>query len=206
MKQKNRIKSTGEVFTPEPLVDEILDQLPPLSIASTKTYCDPSCGDGAFLRRLKARLLKQKISCSHILYNQLYGVELMPDNCMDCIFNLLATTQSTPESIYKKRFDLDKNPIEEYSSLDDKDRLLFTAYRVEKTDIYVTKIRDINQINLSPNIIGIEKKLVEDEIKSGVGWFNFKINGDEWKTYPNIVCCNSLEYDFTFGRPKDFSL
>ena len=51
-REKNRVKATGEVFTPTPLVQEILDQLPQeLFSDPTKTFLDPTCGDGQFLKK-----------------------------------------------------------------------------------------------------------------------------------------------------------
>jgi type I restriction-modification system DNA methylase subunit len=49
-RERNRVKATGEVFTPTPLVEEILDKMDQqLFIDPTKTFLDPSCGDGQFL-------------------------------------------------------------------------------------------------------------------------------------------------------------
>ena len=45
-----RVKATGEVFTPTPLVQEILEQLPvEVFTDPTKTFLDNSFGDGQFL-------------------------------------------------------------------------------------------------------------------------------------------------------------
>jgi len=42
-----RVKATGEIFTPTPLVQEILDKIPVEVFADPfKTFLDPSCGDG----------------------------------------------------------------------------------------------------------------------------------------------------------------
>ena len=49
-RDKIRIKSTGEVFTPTPLVQEVLDALDQhLFVDPTKTFLDNCCGDGQFL-------------------------------------------------------------------------------------------------------------------------------------------------------------
>ena len=44
-----RKKETAEVFTPLPLVDEILDKLPEDNWQEEKTFCDPAAGNGNFL-------------------------------------------------------------------------------------------------------------------------------------------------------------
>lgn len=41
---KERVKQTGEVFTPLPLVDEILSKLDDSVWAPEKTFIDNSCG------------------------------------------------------------------------------------------------------------------------------------------------------------------
>lgn len=52
-RDKSRVKATAEVFTPDGLVQEILDKLFHLSHEifedPSKTVLDPSCGDGQFL-------------------------------------------------------------------------------------------------------------------------------------------------------------
>jgi len=79
-REKNRVKATGEVFTPTPLVQEILDQLDPaLFTDPTKTFIDPSCGDGQFLSEVLIRKLENGHSLEQAL-STIYGVDLMPDN------------------------------------------------------------------------------------------------------------------------------
>lgn len=88
-RSKERVKQTGEVFTPLPLVDEILQKLPQdLFKDPTKTYLDNSCGDGNFLVRVVAFKIfygstpKQALSTT-------YGVEFMSDNATHCRQRLL---------------------------------------------------------------------------------------------------------------------
>jgi len=84
-----RIKATGEVFTPTPLVQEMLDCLPQdLFTDPTKTFLDPSCGDGQFLSEVLIRKLENGIDFETAL-NTIYGVDLMPDNVELCRKRLL---------------------------------------------------------------------------------------------------------------------
>jgi len=68
-----RVKETGEVFTPDSLVQKMLDSLgidwsnPP----QDKTFLDPTMGSGNFLTALAKR---------GIPLHNIYGVDLMPDN------------------------------------------------------------------------------------------------------------------------------
>jgi type I restriction-modification system DNA methylase subunit len=84
-----RVKATGEVFTPTELVQEVLDKLPQeLFSDATKTFIDPSCGDGQFLSEVLIRKLENGIPFETAL-STIYGVELMEDNVKLCQDRLL---------------------------------------------------------------------------------------------------------------------
>ena len=88
-REKLRVKATGEVFTPTELVQEILDQLPQEVFQdATKTFLDPSCGDGQFLGEVLIRKLENGIDFETAL-GTIYGVDLMPDNVDLCRERLL---------------------------------------------------------------------------------------------------------------------
>jgi type I restriction-modification system DNA methylase subunit len=88
-RDKARVKATGEVFTPTSLVIEILDQLPQeLFQDPTKTFCDPSCGDGQFLGEVIIRKMENGSTFEEALETT-YGVDLMQDNVDLCRERLL---------------------------------------------------------------------------------------------------------------------
>ncbi len=88
-REKTRVKATGEVFTPTPLVEEILDKMDPESFKDpTKTFLDPSCGDGQFLASVLYRKLHSGIDFETAL-STIYGVDLMDDNVELCRERLL---------------------------------------------------------------------------------------------------------------------
>lgn len=88
-KNKNRIRQSGEVFTPTSLVQEILDQLPSEQfIDPKKTFLDPSCGDGQFLSEVLIRKIENGIDFETAL-STVYGVDLMEDNVELCRERLL---------------------------------------------------------------------------------------------------------------------
>lgn len=88
-RNKLRIKATGEVFTPTSLVQEILDKLPQeLFTDPTKTYLDPSCGDGQFLGEVLIRKMEKGIGFRQAL-STIYGVDIMQDNVDLCRERLL---------------------------------------------------------------------------------------------------------------------
>ncbi len=98
-RDKSRVKATAEVFTPDALVQEILDKIheltPDAFTDETKTFVDPSCGDGQFLvwvvlykliqgdRRMLDYDEVMKLDITEMFEQALrttYGVDLMPDN------------------------------------------------------------------------------------------------------------------------------
>jgi hypothetical protein len=84
-----RIKATGEVFTPTPLVQEILDQLPSEVFTDpSKTFLDPACGDGQFLSEVLIKKLEAGADFETAL-STIYGVDIMADNVKLCQDRLL---------------------------------------------------------------------------------------------------------------------
>lgn len=75
-----RIKETQEVFTPQELVESMIDDIP-LDILQdpNSTFIDNSAGSGNFLVGLKNRLMNYHTE-EHILNHMLYAVEMMEDN------------------------------------------------------------------------------------------------------------------------------
>ena len=88
-RDKSRVKSTGEVFTPTPLVQEILNKLPIEQFQDpTKTFIDPSCGDGQFLSEVIIKKMENGSTFKQALQTT-YGVDLMSDNVKECRDRLL---------------------------------------------------------------------------------------------------------------------
>ncbi len=84
-RDKLRVKETAEVFTPTPLVQEMLDNLPQdLFEDDTKTFLDPSCGDGQFLSEVVIRKMERSGCTLEQALSTTYGVELMEDNVKLC--------------------------------------------------------------------------------------------------------------------------
>jgi len=79
-KRQERKKQTAEDFTPDFLVQEMLDKLPPESWSDvSKTFLDNSAGNGNFL----VAVLQRKLDHGHDplqALSTIYGVELMYDN------------------------------------------------------------------------------------------------------------------------------
>lgn len=99
-RSSERIKETGEVFTPDDLVNKVLDKLDSsVWTDPTKTWLEPSCGDGNFLVVVHARLMaglaeaipQENDRHRHIIENMIFAVDLMQDNIDMCINRLDAT-------------------------------------------------------------------------------------------------------------------
>lgn len=88
-----RVKATGEVFTPTPLVQEILEKLPIEQFTDpTKTFLDPACGDGQFLGEVLIRKMENGSTFEQAL-STTYGVDLMQDNVNLCRERLLCSRE-----------------------------------------------------------------------------------------------------------------
>jgi len=87
-RDKLRIKETAEIFTPTPLVQDILNELekedPTLFSDPTKTFLDNSCGDGQFLSEVVIRKMERSGCTLEEALSTTYGVEFMEDNVNEC--------------------------------------------------------------------------------------------------------------------------
>lgn len=91
IKSKERSDKYGEVFTPQWLVDEMLDSYPEEAYADPElSFIDPTCGDGNFLVRVLERKVSNGISISQALDN-IYGIDILPDNVYACRERLMST-------------------------------------------------------------------------------------------------------------------
>lgn len=117
VKSKQRVADHGEVFTPEWMVEAMLDLVKEETERIDSRFLEPACGNGNFL----VRILQRKLAAVEVKYRRsdferrhyallalmcVYGVELLPDNIADCRANLLAVfteyLQITPsEDLYR---------------------------------------------------------------------------------------------------------
>jgi type I restriction-modification system DNA methylase subunit len=79
-RSQQRIKTTGEIFTPTELVIEMLQHIPLHHLAPGKTILDPACGDGQFLEAAKwIKILHHNMTPTEACHD-LYGIDIMRDN------------------------------------------------------------------------------------------------------------------------------
>jgi hypothetical protein len=79
-----RVRATGEVFTPSALVIEMLQYVDLDLFAAGKTVLDPACGDGQFLVAAKWIKIYHHGMTEQDALRDLYGVDIMRDNVDMC--------------------------------------------------------------------------------------------------------------------------
>ena len=100
IKSKKRVADHGEVFTPEWMVDAMLDLVKEESERIDARFLEPACGSGNFLVKVLQRKLaavESKFGKSDFEKRQyallgimcIYGIELLPDNIIECRANML---------------------------------------------------------------------------------------------------------------------
>lgn len=100
VKSRQRVTDHGEVFTPNWLVDDMLDLVKDESARIDSRFLEPACGSGNFLKTVLARKLytveirygKNKFEREQYALFALmcvYGIELLADNVQECRDNLL---------------------------------------------------------------------------------------------------------------------
>ena len=99
-KSKQRVADHGEVFTPNWMVEAMLDLVKGETERIDSRFLEPACGSGNFL----VRILQRKLAAVELKYGKsdfekrhfallalmcIYGIELLPDNIDECRVNLL---------------------------------------------------------------------------------------------------------------------
>ena len=100
VKSKKRVRDHGEVFTPEWMVEAMLNLVVEESERIDSRFLEPACGSGNFL----VKVLQRKLAAVEVKYRKsdfekqqyallavmcIYGIELLPDNIAECRTNLL---------------------------------------------------------------------------------------------------------------------
>lgn len=101
-KMTNLIKHSGQVFTPDYLVNLILDEAGYFGPDILRKHCiDNSCGDGAFLCEIVSRYIKAFLETDedtsnlpNEIFTYIHGIEIDPVAYNNCLDNLKATCLS----------------------------------------------------------------------------------------------------------------
>ena len=79
-----RVKKTGEIYTPTDLVIKILKETDIKTFAPGKIVIDPACGEGQLLVPVKWLKVLHFGMTEQDAVNELYGVDIMRDNVDLC--------------------------------------------------------------------------------------------------------------------------
>lgn len=100
VKSKKRVADHGEVFTPDWLVENMLDLVKDETERIDSRFLEPACGSGNFL----VPILRRKLAAVEVKYGKsefekrhyallavmsVYGIELLADNIAECRENLV---------------------------------------------------------------------------------------------------------------------
>ena len=128
IKSADRVKDHGEVFTPNRIVDLMLDQPEIMEKINDlhATFLEPSAGEGAFLVELLKRKLKVAMSQSKsarafntnslIALSTLYGIEFLEDNVEMLVMNMILTFNQEYEKIIQSKYNSKANKYVEDSA------------------------------------------------------------------------------------------
>lgn len=147
VKSKQRTADHGEVFTPEWMVNDMLDLVKDESERIDSRFLEPACGSGNFLVKVLQRKLttvkekfeKTDFEKKHYALLSLmciYGIELLPDNVVECkanmaeIFGDFLELDPSSELAKAASFVLDKNIVlgDALSMLSDNKPIVFCEW------------------------------------------------------------------------------
>ena len=83
IKSKDRVRDVGEVFTPDFLVEQMLDQFPADAWEKNKNWLEPTCGNGQFILGVLRRKLAHGAKLLQAL-DTTFGCDVMADNVSEC--------------------------------------------------------------------------------------------------------------------------
>lgn len=100
-RSRERVKDNGEVFTPLPIIEQMMDMVEDHSVWSDpdKKFLDPTCGNGNIIIAMIAKRIESGVSKKDAV-SSVFGVELMQDNvdkCKERIRELLGDGTPTHE-------------------------------------------------------------------------------------------------------------
>ena len=125
-RDKQRIQSTAEIFTPTDLVIEMLNNIDINRLGAGKTILDPACGDGQFLTAIKWGKVYIHQMTEEEALQDIYGVDIMRDNVDLCKKRLGGGTILMGDSLNPTKR-IDQQTDDEYHELN----ILFVGGRLK---------------------------------------------------------------------------
>ncbi len=114
IKSKQRIADYGEVLTPRPIVNAMLDLVKQETERIDSRFLEPACGTGNFLTEILKRKLKvveKRYGKSQLEYERyavlavssLYGIDILEDNAQECRQRLFAVFDEAYTRLFKEK-------------------------------------------------------------------------------------------------------
>jgi len=163
IKSKSRIRDHGEVFTPDFIVEKMLDLVKEEVERLDSRFLEPACGEGNFLLKVLAKklaLVEKRYQKDQFNYEKnsliavasLYGIELLEDNVLKARKRLFQLFSEKYQKLFKEKankifleniqFILEKN-IVQGDALTFKDKqgraILFSEWEWQDKDLVKRK-------------------------------------------------------------------
>src|SRR5580692_11786812 len=112
VKSKQRVADHGEVFTPEWLVEAMLDLVKEETERIDSRFLEPACGSGNFLTMIlerKLAVVEKRYGKSQLDFERyavlavssVYGIDILPDNVRDCRRRLFEIFDANYRRLFK---------------------------------------------------------------------------------------------------------
>ena len=221
IKSKKRVRDHGEVFTPDHIVEAMLDLVKYETENIGSRFLEPACGDGNFLSKILERKLatverKYKKSqfdferYSFLATSSIYGIDLLDDNVTKARRRLYDIVAGQYERLYPKnikqdflesiKFILKKNIVQgnAYSFKNKTDKpIQFSQWTaINSVKIKRQDFRFENLVEFEPGKLPIGKQGVINE--DGKITYLPKLT----KEYPPVNFLNLKDYDEQSAKEK----
>lgn len=114
IKSKQRVIEHGEVFTPERVVNDMLDLVKAETERIDSRFLEPACGTGNFLVEIlkrKLRVVEADYTKSQLDYEKytviavssIYGIDILEDNILECRKKLFSLFDQKYTSLFEEQ-------------------------------------------------------------------------------------------------------
>lgn len=185
IKSKHRVQKHGEVFTPNWMVERMLNRKDIKEACEnlTVTFLEPAAGEGNFLMAIlkrKLKMIEDKHSETLIKYENyslyalstIYGIELLEDNAQMCVINLYEIYKESYSKIAMKFGENVKNSVLSSAKVIISSNIAQGNFLTKQTPdgkpIVFSEWRSINQLRKDTQVIKISRTEYSlDDIISG---------------------------------------
>lgn len=174
IKSKSRVQKHGEVFTPQWMVEKMLEhkEIKDLCNDLFSTFLEPAVGEGVFLAAIlkkKLKMVEETYANSLIQYENfslfalttIYGIEILEDNAQMCVMNLYEVFLESYTKIAKTFSKKTKKNVLSSAKVLIKSNIMHGNFLTKKTfnnkPIVITEWRLANEITTKTKHILIDR-------------------------------------------------